>query len=114
MFCRPPDTVQLNETDSWIKSAHKEKFNRVENEMSYDFCRVYKNAVDNYLNNSMDENDLNELDACSNYEHRPVYFSLIHQYELFCEREALVSLTQSFHLLGVLIGGIVAFYMLKK
>lgn len=112
IFCRPPATININGTISWIKSAHKEKFNRVENEDSYDFCRVYKNAAASYLNSSVEIRG-NELDTCSTFEHKPIYFSLIHQYELFCSREALVSLTQTFHLLGVLIGGIIAFYMLK-
>lgn len=87
-----------------------ERFNRVENEQSYDFCRVYADASKSYRNLSVKTNDLL---PCSVFEQQPIYFSIIHQYELFCSREALVSLTQSFHLLGVLIGGIIAFYMLK-
>lgn len=87
-------------------------FNRVENEKSYDFCQIYDDAEDKYQNQSSDARH-GDLIECSSFEHRPVFISLIHQYELFCSREALVSLTQSFHLLGVLIGGIIAFYMLK-
>lgn len=96
----------------WIKAAQRYTFNRVENEDSYDFCSVYHDAAEKYINQQTDY-DGAHLDRCSSWEHRPIYFSLIHQYELFCSREALVALTQSFHLLGVLLGGIVAFYMLK-
>ena len=109
IFCAPD--IKINDTDRWIKLAHKENFNQVENEDSYDFCLVYDNADEKFLNNSIVTSK--NLVSCSHFEHRPIYFSIIHQYELFCKREALVSLTQSFHLLGVLIGGIIAYYMLK-
>jgi hypothetical protein len=104
--------LAVNDTKLWIHSAHKEKFNRVENEKSFDFCYTYENAAEKYLNKSVQLGQSDVIE-CHSFEHRPGYFSLIHQYELFCSKEALVALTQSFHLLGVLIGGIIAAYMLK-
>lgn len=103
--------MAINSTDSWIKLVHPEKFNRVENEDSYDFCLInqkyFSDSATNITHNKGD------FASCSRFEHHPIYFSLIHQYELFCSREPLVALTQSFHLLGVLIGGIIAHYLLK-
>jgi hypothetical protein len=108
IYCKP--NVFVDDADNWISAAHKEKFNRVENELSYDFCQVFDNAAERYLNFSMIPG---ESVPCTSFEHEPTYVSLIHQFETFCSREALLSLTQSFHLLGVLIGGIIAHYMLK-
>lgn len=102
----------MNDTSRWIKAAQQYRFNRVENEDSYDFCTMYHNAPERYSSQEAHYAGA-QFDRCSSWEHRPTYFSLIHQYELFCSREALVALTQSFHLLGVLLGGIIAFYMLK-
>lgn len=113
IFCKPPDDFLINNASLWIKAAHKEKFNRVENEESYDFCRLYSDASSRYLNNVTQPGNSSDLVRCSSFEHRSIYISIINQYELFCYREALVALTQSFHLLGVLIGGIIAFYLLK-
>ncbi|CRL07715.1 CLUMA_CG020669, isoform A [Clunio marinus] len=112
IFCSPPIGIELNDTNFWINSIHKESFNRIENEESYDYCYVYQDA---YLNYSVREDEATrESIPCVKFQHQTVYASIINQYELLCSREALVALSQSFHLLGVLIGGIIAFYMLKK
>lgn len=115
IFCKPPGEVRVNDTDKWIKAAHKKIFNRVENEEAFDFCNIKEKAAEKYLAAEIATDDSNEnLVSCSSFEHHPTYFSLIHQYDLFCSREALIALTQSFHLLGVLIGGVIAFNMLKS
>lgn len=110
IFCSPPNNIQINNTRHWIQSAHAEKFNRIENEKTYDVCNVYGNVEERLQNSSALGKDVNE---CTSFEHRPKYNSLIHQYDLLCSREALLALTQSFHLLGVLLGGILANFMLK-
>lgn len=112
IFCRPSDGMDIENTTSWIESAHKKKFNRVENEESYDFCLVNGNVVEENYNYSGIENYT--LVECEDFEHRPIFYSIIHQYGLICSREAHIALSQSFHLLGVLIGGIISFYMLKR
>lgn len=113
IFCKPPINIPSNSTSLWIKAAHMEKYNRVENEKSYDFCTVYNDSLERYLTHSYDAPDY--LLPCTEFSHilHRTYISIINQYELFCSREALLALTQSFHLLGVLIGGIIANYMLK-
>ncbi|KAH8369124.1 hypothetical protein KR009_002014 [Drosophila setifemur] len=50
---------------------------------------------------------------CENVEHRTDYRSLITQFDLICSRRVLVALTQSFHALGALIGGLMAYSALK-
>lgn len=110
IFCKP--LYGVNTTSSWIESAHRKIFNRVENEESYNFCLVNENSYEENFNYSGNFN--HTFVECTDFEHRPTFYSIIHQYALFCSREAHVALSQSFHLLGVLIGGIIAFYMLKR
>ena len=90
-----------------------EQFSIIENEESYDLCTMYNNSVERYL--TQDFGDSGILISCQRFEHviEDKYFSLYHQYDTFCGRDWLVPLTQSFHLLGVLIGGIVANSLLK-
>lgn len=115
IFCAPPDEIDLNNTSSWIKVAHKKVFNEAENEEAYDFCQVDKNASATFQNmNKSFAGKHRDFESCEKFEHQPGFYSLIHQYETFCEKEFLVPLSQSFHLLGVLVGGIIAYYMLKK
>ncbi|XP_070493858.1 organic cation transporter-like protein [Chironomus tepperi] len=113
IFCKPPIDIPSNATSLWIKAAHKERYNRIEDEASYDFCNKYNNSLERYLTSSYDAPDY--LLPCTEFSHilDRTYISIINQYELFCSRDALLALTQSFHLLGVLIGGIIANYMLK-
>lgn len=115
IFCEPPDEIDLSDTGSWIKVAHKKTFNEAENEETYDFCHVDKNASYKFQHaNTSFARKHRDFVSCEKFEHQPTFYSLIHQYETFCDKEALVPLTQSFHLLGVLVGGIIAYYMLKK
>jgi hypothetical protein len=113
MFCRPPADISIaeNSTNLWLKAAHKEIFNRVENEVAYDICNVYKNATERFLQNVFEPST--ETIPCSDFVHEPTYVSIVHRYDLICSRQWLVPLTQSFHLLGVLIGGLVANQLLK-
>lgn len=113
IFCRPSHEANIANTTLWIQSAHRKIFNKVENEESYNFCHVYENSTaDENLNFSGNVNQT--FVECSDFVHRPSFYSIIHQYGLICSREAHVALSQSFHLLGVLIGGIIAYYMLKR
>lgn len=112
IFCKPSIAVDNENTTSWIESAHRKIFNRVENEESYNFCHVYTNLTEQNFHNTSNVNGT--FVECTDFERIPTFYSIIHQYDLFCSREALVALSQSFHLLGVLIGGIIAFYMLKR
>lgn len=115
VYCSPPDEINVDDTKLWINSAHKPTYSRVEDEQSYNFCFIYENAAEKYLNQSklIDSVESNSV-PCDDFRHQPIYESIITQYDLFCEREALVSLTQTFHLLGVLVGGIIGYYLLKR
>lgn len=51
--------------------------------------------------------------ACDKVEHNTEYKSLITQFDLICSRRVLVALTQSFHALGALFGGLLAYQALQ-
>lgn len=50
---------------------------------------------------------------CDKVEHNTEYKSLITQFDLICSRRVLVALTQSFHALGALFGGLLAYQGLQ-
>lgn len=45
---------------------------------------------------------------CESFEHITTFTSLVTQFDLVCAKTTLVAVTQFFHLLGVLTGGILA------
>lgn len=52
---------------------------------------------------------------CDHFDHlNTEYRSLVTQFDLVCSRELLVSLTQSFHAIGSLLGGLLAIFILKR
>ncbi|XP_001996921.2 organic cation transporter protein [Drosophila grimshawi] len=50
---------------------------------------------------------------CERVEHNSDYKSLITQFDLICSRRVLVAVTQSFHALGALLGGLLAYQLLR-
>ncbi|KAH8420773.1 hypothetical protein KR222_004332 [Zaprionus bogoriensis] len=50
---------------------------------------------------------------CERVEHHTEYKSLITEFDLICSRRVLVALTQSFHALGALLGGLLAHQALR-
>ncbi|KAG4079449.1 hypothetical protein HA402_005146 [Bradysia odoriphaga] len=110
IYCKP--SYEVKNITAWIEAAHRKRFNKIENEESINFCLVKKNVTDEIDLNS--ENVTHTFVECAGFEHRPTFHSIIHEYGLICSREALVALSQSVHLFGVLLGGLIAFYMLKS
>jgi len=51
---------------------------------------------------------------CEKVEHNTEYKSLITQFDLICSRRVLVAVTQSFHALGALLGGLLAYHALRQ
>lgn len=113
IYCKPPFSIPQNSIESWINIAHDKKYSSIEDEETFNFCQIHSNAVDVYLNQTTSNQSSNNI-QCHEFEYyQPSYTSIILQFELFCSRDVLVTITQSFHLLGVFIGGIIAKIMLK-
>lgn len=65
-------------------------------------------SVDNLSVNSTDTVD------CNSFERAQDVRSIITDFDLGCKKAILVSLTQTFHLIGVLFGGVIATFMLNR
>ncbi|KAH8294817.1 hypothetical protein KR018_003379 [Drosophila ironensis] len=125
-FCKPPHTIGAQNQTAWIKVSHPQKEESEDQEFAIDFCNVYEDAQEhahhyyNYANSEQEprvwEKPLNRnsnLIPCTEFQHQADYHSVVTQYDLVCSRDILVSVTQFFHLFGVLTGGILANQLLK-
>jgi len=125
-FCKPPNTIGAQNQTQWIKVSHPQKEERDDQEFSIDFCNVYQDAQEhahhyyNYENSEQEprvwEKPMNRnsnVIPCTEFQHEADYHSVVTQYDLVCSRDILVSVTQFFHLFGVLTGGILANQLLK-
>lgn len=112
--------------EEWIKIAHPLKEEQSDHEFQINFCNIYSDAHDHiakFFNDTENHDDVDlfheppsldsKLIPCESFEHKPDYTSIITQFDLYCSRDILVSVTQFFHLFGVLCGGIITHYMMK-
>lgn len=121
-FCKPPTNVILPNHTEWIKISHPIKEEADDKEFAIDFCNVYDDArehVDQYLHSAEYLQERRKyrnssIIPCDEFEHHADYHSLITQFDLVCSRDILVAVTQSFHLLGVLLGGIITTKLLES
>lgn len=126
-WCRPPNHV-TNHT-AWIEASHPLVQSTVHNRISIDFCNVYReiyNADDQEaLNqnataviveerNSSSVSSQPDIVPCKEFFFNTQFRSVVTDYGLVCGRKFLAALAQSFHIFGLLVGGIVAFYCLKQ
>ncbi|XP_073819661.1 solute carrier family 22 member 3-like [Musca autumnalis] len=125
----------LRPAEMWLKNhqppASKESWEKTDREFFINQCYTHRlvspatdviNSSDyewkispsnkSYLFGNSDAVQTVEV-PCEQFEHRVEYKSLVTQFDLVCSREMLVSLTQAFHALGGLIGGIMAMNILK-
>ncbi|KAM7362398.1 organic cation transporter protein isoform 2-T2 [Cochliomyia hominivorax] len=125
-FCKPPPQIGAKNQTAWIKVSHPQKEEIEDQEFSIDFCNVYKDAQEHahlYYNYERQEDEPKVWEEpenpknvipCTEFEHQAEFHSVITQYDLVCSRDILVSVTQFFHLFGVLTGGILANHLLKN
>ncbi|XP_005188240.1 organic cation transporter-like protein isoform X2 [Musca domestica] len=125
-FCKPPPTIGAKNQTAWIKVSHPQKEEVQDQEFAIDFCNVYKDAQEHahhYFNYAHQEDEprvweepesiKSDIIPCKEFQHEAEFHSVITQYDLVCSRDILVSVTQFFHLFGVLTGGILANHLLK-
>ncbi|XP_017471462.1 PREDICTED: solute carrier family 22 member 3 [Rhagoletis zephyria] len=125
-FCKPPNTVGARNETLWIKVSHPQKEEVDDQEFTIDFCNIYQDAQEHahhyyrYEQPELEPRVWEEptsrnsnIIPCQQFEHRAEYHSVVTQYDLVCSRDILVSVTQFFHLFGVLTGGILANHLLK-
>lgn len=109
-FCRR--RIASIDPDVWISVVHP---SIGDTNSSIDYCHVYANSPNSSssLNIVFDERNNESVLACTGYEHRSIYDSLVTQFDLVCSRTILIAVTQFWHLFGVLTGGIIATFLLN-
>ncbi|CAO1398262.1 unnamed protein product [Diamesa serratosioi] len=93
----------------------------IDSKQSNDYCHVVQDFSGNVYNDTIDNKNVLILSnnkstntvPCESFGFNSEFQSIITQFDLVCSREILVALTQSFHLFGILCGGIVGTFMLK-
>ncbi|XP_001649362.2 organic cation transporter protein [Aedes aegypti] len=117
-YCKPPLSVSSHfDETKWIKASHPvvEKVN--DHEYTVDYCKVFENNLEYYndenLTSWQQPSNNTKLVPCAAFEHLSEHVSIITQFDLVCSRYPLIALTQSAHLFGVLLGGIIATQLLK-
>lgn len=131
-YCKPADPYLINNntfpTSGNYRSFHlQEDIQSTDRQFQVDACHTFKtnleanfayNNVNNYSNPfDRPQKESEKVDVhlvpCDRFDHNSEYESLVTQFDLVCSRELLVSVTQAFHALGALIGGLVANQTLK-
>lgn len=116
-WCTPPSHLPGEYTADWIARAHPIKVD-YHNRSSIDYCEVFTEFWENPLkyfgpnHTIIDTKNLNTR-KCANYTFNPNYHSMVADFNLVCGRELLVPLSQCFHIFGLLVGGIIAYFLLK-
>lgn len=117
VYCTPPKSLASHNLSDWITQAHPIKFDR-HHHPKIDYCHVY----DEYMKAPMVSLSQNLSSAgtsnltvvkCTNFTFDAEYHSIVVGFNLVCDRQLLVSLSQCFHILGLLVGGIIAYIMMK-
>lgn len=116
-WCTPPAELASNYTEEWIDYAHPAHYNR-RDERVVDYCKVYSELMQrpfDYFRPNVTEIDTSELTPvkCHHFSFNPDFHSMVADFGLVCDRNYLVALSQCFHILGLMVGGIVAHFMLK-
>lgn len=129
-YCKPPDPTDVDNITSDITgnymSFHLQKdIQSTDRQFQVDACHTYKTTLETSFAHRNQGNYSSpfakpeakvkvHLVPCDHFEHNSEYESLVTQFDLVCSRELLVSMTQSFHALGALIGGLVVKQSLKR
>lgn len=116
-WCRPPDILSTKYEAEWIEIAHPVHLNQ-HHQPVVDHCHVYRDVIENPLHfigpNKTKKTSKNfTLVECDHFVYNPNYHSLVVEFNLVCKRQLLLPLSQCFHIFGLLVGGIIAFIMLK-
>lgn len=116
-WCTPPPELPTEYTADWIARAHPKRFN-YHNKSYIDYCEVFSDFWERPLeffgpNQTAIETTDFATTKCENFSFDPIFYSMVADFSLVCDRDYWVPLSQVFHIAGLLIGGIVAFFLLK-
>ncbi|XP_055904665.1 solute carrier family 22 member 3 [Eupeodes corollae] len=116
-YCKPPPSVlEANSTfDKWIMISHpiSEETN-TDRQFDIDVCHVYEHSLQNnftamhpnYSNPFTKPKAQQKIIPCAHFQHNSTFRSLVTQFDLVCSRQVLVGVSQTFHSIGTLVGGL--------
>lgn len=129
-YCKPTaidnglgENTNQSHLEAWIQKTYpsQEDEQKTDREFQFDQCYIHKPVASGELANYTNPFDKPLRDQnsativpCDHFEHIAEYKSLVTEFDLVCSRQLLVSVTQSFHALGALIGGFMAVKLLKR
>ena len=122
---QPPiihQTYPNSTAEKWLEIEHPNIQERqTDREFDIDFCSVHENFTPNTTNpfeepltNESYHKNGQKLIPCNKIESNSEYNSLVSEFDLVCSRKLLISVTQAFHSLGTLVGGLVATKLLQQ
>lgn len=116
-WCTPPSDLPEEYTTEWIARAHPKRLN-FHNTSYVNYCEVFSDFWErplDYFGPNLTIIDTTNFTTtkCTNFTFNPNFYSMVADFSLVCDRDYWVPLSQMFHIGGLLIGGIVAFFMLK-
>lgn len=117
-YCKPPTSISSDfDRTKWIMASHPVKETLSNGEYSIDYCNVFNNSLQHYNDPTfgtwIEPNNSSQILPCESFEHHAEYTSIVTQFDLVCSRYLLIATTQSFHLFGVLLGGIITTQLMK-
>lgn len=117
VWCTPPADLPAEYQKDWISKAHPVTYDS-DNISHTNYCNVYTELYNNpldYFGPNYTQIDTSNFTTskCTNFTFNPNFHSLVVEFNLVCGRDLLVSLSQCFHIGGLLVGGIVAYFILK-
>lgn len=113
-FCRQRSVS--SDQDVWISvAASTQGRTNPSGSNVVDYCHVHvkQHNETSSLHFAFRERNDDSVMACTDFEHRSMFDSLVTQFDLVCSRTILIAVTQFFHLFGVLTGGIFATILLN-
>lgn len=118
VYCTPPKSLPADRLNEWITAAHPMLPDR-NNGTKIDYCHVYEELIESpikwldQINKGSGVTPHLTAIKCTNFTFDSNYHSIAAGFNLVCDRQLLVSLSQCFHILGLLIGGIIAYVLMK-
>lgn len=117
-WCKPPAELPEINKREWIQYAHPVKIGK-NHVAKTDYCHVYREIYDEpnkFIGYNATMHSMHNLTVikCPRYEFAQDYQSLVADFTMMCGHEVLLPITQVFHILGLCLGGFIAFHLLKQ
>lgn len=116
-WCKPPKQLPNEFKYAWIERAHPLVV-RKHNLTEIDYCRVYRDVYSVPLKYFNHNNHIFLISntttfPCEEFEFADDYQSLVADFSMVCGRAMMLPITQCAHIFGLLLGGVLAYYLLQ-